>query len=96
MLICLILIWGCFKKYGKRPDDRLKEMRQLFYDLSQQLSSNINVSSDECPFYKGIVMRYFPAVNNNQYLGEKECVAIQGELKKAAFEPIFSINHTFR
>jgi len=83
------------KKYGKRSDDRLKGMRQLFYDLSQQLSSNINISSDECSFYKGVVKKYFPAANYNQYLGKKGCVSGQGELKKTAFDPIFSINHTF-
>ena len=47
------------KKYGKRPDDRLKGMRQLFHDLSHQLSSNITISSDECPFYKGVVKKIF-------------------------------------
>ncbi len=83
------------KKYGKRPDDRLKGMTQLFHDLSQQLSSNINISSDECPFYKGVVKKYFPIANYNQYLGKKGCVAGQGELKKTTFDPIFSINHTF-
>ena len=49
------------KKYGKRPDDRRRGMTQLFHGLSQQLRSNINVSSDECPFYKGIVKKCFPA-----------------------------------
>jgi len=28
-------------------------------------------------------------------LGKKGCIAGQGELKKATFDPIFSINHTF-
>ena len=83
------------KKYGKRPDDRLKGMRQLFDHLSQQLSSDISISSDECPFYKSVVKKYFPAANYNQYLRKKGCVAGQGELKKTAFDPIFSINHTF-
>ena len=83
------------KKYGKRPDDRLKGMRQLFDHLSQQLSSDISISSDECPFYKSVVKKYFPAANYNQYLGKKGCIAGQGELKKTAFDPIFSINHTF-
>ena len=83
------------KKYGKRPDDRLKGMRQLFDYLSRQLSSDISISSDECPFYKSVVKKYFPTANYNQYFGKKECVAGQGELKKTSFDPIFSINHTF-
>ena len=79
------------KKYGKRPDDRLKGMRQLFYDLSQQLNTNISVSSDECPFYKGVVKTYFPAANYNQYLGKKGSVAGQGELKKPLLTPYLAL-----
>ena len=68
------------KKYGKRPDDRLKGMSQLFDHLSRQLSSDITISSDECPFYKSVVKKYFPAANYNQYLEKKGCIAGQGEL----------------
>ena len=82
------------KKYGKRPDDRIKGMRQLFDYLSRQLSTDIRISSDECPFYKGVVKKYFPSATYTQYLGKKGCVAGQGT-KKTAFDPIFSINHTF-
>ena len=45
--------------------------------------------------FESVVKKYFPTANYNQYLGQKGCVAGQGELKKAAFDPIFSINHTF-
>ncbi|MEC8677692.1 MAG: transposase [Candidatus Margulisiibacteriota bacterium] len=83
------------KKYGKRPDDRLKGIRQLFDHLSRQLSADISISSDECPFYKGVVKKYFPSATYTQYLGKKGCIAGQGELKKTVFDPIFTINHTF-
>ena len=83
------------KKYGKRPDDRLNGMRQLFEHLSEQLRPNISISSDECPFYNGVVKTAFPSATYTQYLGKKGCVAGQGELKKTAFDPIFTVNHTF-
>ena len=83
------------KKYGKRPDERLRGMRDLFNGLCQQLNSNIAISSDECPFYNGVVKKYFPRANYTQYQGKKGCVSGQGELKKTAFDPIFTINHTF-
>ena len=83
------------KKYGKRPDDRLNGMRQLFDHLSRQLRPTIRISSDECPFYNGVVKTAFPSATYTQYLGKKGCVSGQGELKKTAFDPIFSVNHTF-
>jgi hypothetical protein len=82
-------------KYGKRQDERRNGMCRLFDDLSQLLSPDITISSDECPFYLGVVKKYFPTANYNQYLGKKGCVAGQGELKKTVFDPIFSMNHTF-
>jgi hypothetical protein len=83
------------KKYGKRPDDRLNGMRQLFDHLSRQLRPSIRISSDECPFYNGVVKTAFPSATYTQYLGKKGCISGQGELKKTAFDPIFSVNHTF-
>ena len=82
------------KKFGKRPDGRFKGMGQFFDHLSRHLGADISISSDECPFYKGIVKKYFPTANYNQYLGEKGCAG-QGELEKTVFDPISSINHTF-
>ena len=83
------------KKYGKRPDERMRGMRQLFDELSGFLRPTASFSSDECSFYKGGVRRYFPQANYTQYKGQKGCVAGQGELKKVLFDPIFTINHTF-
>ena len=83
------------KKYGRRPDHRKAEMICLFKELSTFLRPNIDISSDECSFYKGVVTKCFPQANYSQYLGKKGCVAGQGELKKARFDPIFTINHTF-
>jgi hypothetical protein len=43
----------------------------------------------------GVLRRYFPQANYTQHKGKKSCVAGQGELKKAVFDPIFTVNHTF-
>ena len=83
------------KKYGKRPDERSKGMHQLFDGLSRLLRPTTTFSSDECLFYNGVLRRYFPQANYTQHKGKKSCVAGQGELKKAVFDPIFTVNHTF-
>ena len=83
------------KKYGKRPDQRHAQMKDLFNELTNILQPNITISSDECQFYKGVVKQYFPDSNYRQYLGKKSSIAGQGELKKTRFDPIFTINHTF-
>ena len=83
------------KKYGKRPDERSKGMLQLFDGLSRLLRPTASFSSDECLFYNGALRRYFPQANYTQHKGKKSCVAGQGELKKAVFDPIFTVNHTF-
>ena len=83
------------KKYGKRPDERIKGMTQLFDELSRVLSPLASFSSDECSFYNNVIKRYFPQSNYSQHKGQKSCVAGQGELKKTVFDPIFTINHTF-
>ena len=83
------------KKYGKRPDERIEGMSQLFDELSGLLSPTASFSSDECSFYNGVLERYFPQSNYSQFKGCKSCVAGQGELKKTIFDPIFTINHTF-
>ena len=70
------------KKYGKRPDQRHAQMKDLFNELTNILQPNITISSDECRFYKGIVKQYFPQANYRQYLGKKSSIAGQGELKK--------------
>ena len=81
------------KKYGKRSDDRVKGITQLFDSLSQHFRSSINISSEECPFYKGVVKKYFPIANYNQYLGKKGFISSQSQIKKDSFGPIPSTIH---
>ena len=83
------------KKYGPRKDERLKGMTHLFEQLQQILTPNIRIQSDECRFYKPVVNTYFPQAHYLQFKGKKSAVSGQGELKKGAHDPLFSINHTF-
>ena len=83
------------KKYGYRPDCRLEGMNDLFKQLKSTLSPKISIKSDECPFYHGVVKRYFPQANYVQHHSHKSSVAGQGELKKVWKDPLFYINHTF-
>ena len=83
------------KKYGVRPDERIKKLRSLFKELRQKVSPTIQLASDECPFYKGVVSDYFPRATYTQFKGKKGCVTGQGELKKTGFDWLFSVNHTF-
>ena len=83
------------KKYGYRKDYRVEGMISLFEDLSSVLPQKINISSDECSYYKPIVKAYFPQSTYHQFKGKKSSVSGQGELKKSKRDPLFTINHTF-
>lgn len=83
------------KKYGFRPDNRIAGLQSLFEHLQLFLKDNIEISSDECPYYKPTVKTYFPKATYRQFKGEKSSISAQGELKKTVRDPLFSMNHTF-
>ena len=83
------------KKYGPRPDHRVSGMHQLFSQIKPQLPEKVQIRSDECSFYHGVVKRHFPNARYNQFPGQKSSVSGQGELKKIVRDPLFYINHTF-
>ena len=83
------------KKYGKRKDDRPRGWDELFFHISPRISKNAVIESDQSPHYPGFVKKYCPHAQHLTTPGQRGCVAGQGELKKVAFDPLFSINHTF-
>ncbi|RAP34382.1 transposase [Candidatus Marinamargulisbacteria bacterium SCGC AG-439-L15] len=83
------------KKYGPRPDKRQAGLTALLNTIRPILDQNVDVLSDFCPFYNSTVKSCLPKANHRQVLGEKGCVAGQGELKKVGKDPLFYINHTF-
>ena len=83
------------KKYGPRPDHRRQGLHQLFSELTHKHLHLKHAASDECPFYKPAVTRFFPSASYQQFKGQKGSIAGQGELKKQKIDPLFTINHTF-
>jgi transposase-like protein len=82
------------RKYGFRPDHRSMGLRRLFKKVEPMIAKNPQILSDFCPFYAPTVKASFPSARHSQVLGEKACVAGQGELKKVGRDPLFYINHT--
>ena len=83
------------KKYGHRPDERGKARQDLFSEITSKVAKNALIKSDKNPHYTADVKKWFPHAEHWTTLGGRGCITGQGELKKASFDPIFSINHTF-
>ena len=83
------------KKYGFRPDHRRQGLRTLLESIRSVTSEQAHFLSDYCPFYAPVLKTVFPKATHHQVLGEKACVAGQGELKKAGKDPLFCINQSF-
>ena len=83
------------KKYGFRPDHRRHGLRTLLESIRSVTSEQAHFLSDYCPFYAPVLKMVFPKAKHHQVLGEKACVAGQGELKKAGKDPLFCINQSF-
>lgn len=82
------------EKYGHRPNERPGALRKLFEKVKGALHQGVSFRSDEDPLYPPIVQRHFPGASHQRHPGGRGCVTGQGELKKQAFDPLFSLNHT--
>lgn len=83
------------KKYGHRPDERAHAREKLFESLAPKILPTAVIQSDQSPHYPESVRKWFPQAAHITTKGLRGCVAGQGELKKAGFDPLFSLNHTF-
>lgn len=83
------------KKYGYRSDEREAGWSKLFIELRQNMRSGTCLRSDSNPHYPRMVKAFCPKSEHLTVMGQRGCVAGQGELKKVAFDPLFSLNHTF-
>jgi len=83
-----------FKKYGLRADERREARKRLFRRIHSQVSPNATIQSDQNPHYPEIIKEYFPKASHIPVKGQRGAVTGQGELKKIAFDPLFSLNHT--
>ena len=82
------------KKYGPRKDARARGRKDLFQTLKPLVLEHALIKSDSNPHYPNDVKRFFPLSRHEYYLGKRGAVTGQGELKKAKFDPLFSLNHT--
>ncbi|EQC46187.1 hypothetical protein [Bacteriovorax sp. Seq25_V] len=82
------------KKYGYRKSNHKKELNNLLKTISKSVAPNALIETDEHALYPKYVKKYFPKSTHKQYKSIRGCVAGQGELKKARFDPLFKINHT--
>lgn len=82
------------KKYGFRQDERPQGRDRLFRKVRGNIRGKILLESDENPHYPRDVKRYFPEALHITQPGQRGCITGQGELKKTAFDPLFSLNHT--
>lgn len=80
--------------YGHRPDERREGRRRFFKKLRYIVGEDAHFRSDSNPYYPTDLKEFFPNSSHEQVLGVRGAVTGQGELKKTAFDPIFSLNHT--
>ena len=83
------------KKYGKRPNEAPKMRRELFSKMTEIIQPDAIFESDEHPGYPHLIKKYFPKANHLTHKSIRSAIAGQGELKKAKYDPLFKINHTF-
>jgi transposase-like protein len=89
-----LLAKKALKKYGPRKDQRGVARRRLFERIRPLIHPNAIIRSDQNPHYPTVVKEFFPSCTHQTVKGRKPASTGQGELKKVAFDPIFSLNHT--
>jgi transposase-like protein len=80
-------------KYGPRKDERPQGWTRLMEDLKPHVQPKAEFTSDENPHYPAFVKKHHPEVIHRTTLGGRGAITGQGELKKLAYDPLFSLNH---
>lgn len=95
------IVHKAIQKYGKtRKNERRQGLLMLMEKIKPMLAEAVNVISDKCPIYKGVVFTGLQkegsrTIRYRQVKGQRGCDTAQGELKKGGFDPLFTINHVF-
>jgi transposase-like protein len=82
------------KKYGHRQDEHFDGLTRVFQKIAPIVAPEVLIKSDEHNRYPGFISEYLPSAKHLMFKSERGCVAGQGELKKVAFDPLFTVNHT--
>ena len=82
------------KKYGYRIDERPKNLRALFEDLSNELRPDVTLLSDQNPLYSAPLKEYFPKCTHSTSKSRRAAPIGQGEIKQGFYDPLFAVNHS--
>lgn len=82
------------KKYGPRKNEHQATLENLFEVITQTLSKEVTIESDEHKLYPPVVKKFAPKAEHLRYKGGRGCIVGQGELKKLGRDPLFTLNHT--
>lgn len=95
------IVHRAIRKYGKtRKNERRRGLLLLMEKIKPMLADTVNVISDKCPIYKGVVSEGLQKdgareIRYKQVKGQRGCETAQGELKKGGYDPLFALNHVF-
>jgi transposase-like protein len=77
-----------------RKNERASGRDRLFRRIKKKVHRGALIESDENPHYERDVKAHFPSCRYEKFLGVRGAITGQGELKKTAYDPLFSLNHT--
>lgn len=83
------------KKYGYRESTHQIGLEKLFESIKSLVHPNALIRTDEHKMYPSFIYQYFPNCELQRFKSDRGSVTGQGELKKNAQDPLFSINHTY-
>ncbi len=83
------------KKYGFRACERKKALTKVFEELTENCAQAGHIKSDESHAYPPFIRKYLIDWKHTPFKGRRGCVVGQGELKSGAWDPLFSLNHTY-
>ena len=83
------------KKYGKRDDESRALREAMFETLKTILPADVAFKTDGHVHYAQLIKAHFTHSKHEIFISDRGAIFGQGELKKTAFDNLFSINHTF-
>lgn len=81
------------QRYGKREDNSRRAREALFEHLVTILPEDVQFETDGHDHYRVLIKHYFPDATHKVFPSVRGAIVGQGELKKARFDPLFTINH---
>lgn len=83
------------RKYGKRPNDRVKGLVSCLKAVQPHVERSTVFISDEESSYRRVISKLYPEHPHQRHPSKRAVIAGQGELKDHSYDPLFAINHTF-